>query len=55
MGLVIEKLDIRSLFESNWMAYIPAILEYGATSNKKEVKEALRTLDPTGKKNEVEW
>ena len=50
-----KKLDIRSLFVSNWMAYVPAILEYGATSNKKEVKEALRTLDQTGKKNEVNW
>ena len=46
---MMKKADVRQLFVRKWMNnYVPAILEYGEKSRKKEASQALENLDATG-------
>jgi len=48
MGLVIGKSDIRVAFERQWSKFVPAILQYGETSQKKGLQSRMLTMYETG-------
>ena len=48
MELVMRKVNVHQLFLGNWVNnYVPAILDYGEKSKKKEANVALENLDAT--------
>lgn len=49
MGLINGNDDIKAAFLQNWITkYIPAIISYGQSSSKKNVRDCLKNLDVTG-------
>ena len=48
MGVITSRQDVRDTFESNWVNYVTAILEYAANTPKKNVNNILQSLKKQG-------
>ena len=48
MAMISEKPNVKGLFVQQWTKFIPAIIEYGEKSSRKNIHLILADLDDTG-------
>jgi len=44
MGLIMNKLDAKSTFDSMWTDYVPAVVQYAKDSKKKFLSNLMKNM-----------
>ena len=53
MAMISEKPNVKGFFVRQWTKFIPAIIEYGEKSSRKNIQVILADLDDTGWQKET--